>query len=160
MQIEAHLQTPRETLQIPYPAGFPVSEKTYRDDDNLTASYEPRYYTEAEIKLIEEFLPRLNYTQSLVQTGAVLVGNDPLLECATHDILDAIETAQGYVISRYLDADIERALRERVYLVRELGYRGMPASVIPSEAPSIVEPVTERKTPEKGTKGREVSTAA
>jgi hypothetical protein len=135
MQVEANLQNPRENLQIPYPKDFPVSGKTHPDDENLVAGCEPRFYTEAELELIEAYLPRLNYNQSLVRTGCILVGNDALLEIATQDALDKIESDSGFPNSRFVDADNERALRERVYIVRELGYRGLPEIVTAEAAP-------------------------
>lgn len=125
MQVEANLQNPRENLQIPYPAGFAKGDKTHADDENIVAGYEPRYYSEAELVVIEAWLPRLNYNQSLIRTGSILVGNDALLDLATHDELDKIETQSDYPNSRFIDTDIERPLRDRVYIVRELGYRGL-----------------------------------
>ncbi len=158
MQVEANLQNPRENLQIPYPAGFPSSGKTHTDDENIVVGYEPRYYSEAEIALIEAFIPKLNYNQSLIKTGAVLVGNDALLEIGTQDELDKIEAASGFPNSRFVDTDIERALRERVYIVRELGYRGLPEIAVSVESVTP-EATPERKTDAKASKSREVAAA-
>jgi hypothetical protein len=159
MQVEANLQNPRENLQIPYPKDFPAGSKTHGDDENIVAGYEPRYYTEAEISLIEAFLPKLNYNQTLVLTGSVLVGNDALLSIGTQDELDKIEAANGFPNSRFIDADNERALRERVYIVRELGYRGLPEIAAP-EAKSVIPETTQERKPEaKVSKAREVATA-
>lgn len=154
MQVEANLQNPRENLQIPYPANFPSGGKTHADDANIVVGYEPRYYSEAEIGLIEAFIPKLNYNQSLVKTGAVLVGNDALLEIGTQEELDKIEAANGFPNSRFVDTDVERALRERVYIVRELGYRGLPEIATPVEA-VVLEATPERKADTKGGKSRE-----
>lgn len=157
MQVEAHLQNPRENLQIPYPAGFPVSSKTHADDENIVAGYEPRYYTEAEIEVIQAWLTKLNYNQSIVLTGSILVGNDSLLEIATHDVLDTIEAQMSYPNSRFVDADAERAIRERVYIARELGYRGLPEIAKPEPEPLKEE---RKGAAEKPAKGREPVAAA
>ena len=123
MQVEASLQSPRENLQIPYPPNFNSGDKTHKDDREIIAGFEPRYYTEPELAVIEAYLPKLPYSQSLIRTGAVLIGNDSLL-AASHDDLDRIEVHAGLVGSRHLNGNGERSLRERVLIARELGYRG------------------------------------
>lgn len=135
MQVEAHLQYPRESLQIPYPQGFKSNDKTHADDAEIIVGYEPRYYSAAELPVIEAYLPQLPYNQSLIRTGAILIGDDALL-AATHDDLDRIETAAQLTNSRYVDEATERPLRDRVYLARELGYRGGILAAPAVEAPA------------------------
>lgn len=147
MQVEANLQSPRETLQIPYPRNFNTNDKTHTEDREIIAGYEPRYYTEAELAVVDAYLPGLPYAQALIRTGAIAIGNDVLLGTATADDLDRIEASAGFANSRYLDEKYERSLRERVLIVRESGYRGgvIAAPTKPAATPVTTVPATATK---------------
>lgn len=144
MQVEASLKSPRETLQIPYPQKFNPGDKTHIDDREIIAGYEPRYYTEPELAVVEAYLPRLPYSQSLIRTGAILIGDDILLTATDAD-LDLIEVTAGLPSSRQIDSNCPRSLRERVLIVRELGYRGgiitVPAPVTPVAPVTPITPI-------------------
>lgn len=147
MQIEAHLQYPRENLQIPYPQGFQSRSKTNPLDENIIAGAEPRFYSAPEIEVVEKFLPNLPYAQSLIKTGAVLIGDDALLGYS-HDQLDEIESAQDLPNTRLTGTAAERAIRERVFIIREQGYFGVP-SVTAVVATVKAEPVKSEAITEK-----------
>lgn len=121
-QIQCFLQFAREPLQIPYPQEW-QGEKSNSEEEEIFISTEPRWLTQDEKDLVQAFVAKLPYRQELATTGATLVGNDPLLN-ATHEQLDKIERENGLLSTNPAPGGGKRAIRERVYIIRENGYSG------------------------------------
>lgn len=132
MKVEGHLAKRRlEPLQIPYPADFPRSKKSNDpDDQTLCVGMQPRWFTEEEAELVEQFCKGLQYTQSLQLTGAKLIDSGDHLLQATQDELDQVERNASLPNTRRVRGGTERTVRERVLIIRERGYRGNGAKAI------------------------------
>jgi hypothetical protein len=130
--IEAALRHPKEPLQIPYPRNYQGEKSGRESDAEFHISCEPRYLTPGEIEVAETFVKKLPYTQVLDRTGAVIIGDDSLLE-KDHDYLDDIEKAQGLSNTRYVSGTSERAVAERVLIIRERGYFGNGSKILDSK---------------------------
>jgi hypothetical protein len=131
--IEAALRTPKEPLQIPYPRNFNGEKSGRETDAEFHISCEPRYLTREELEIAEQFCQKLPYSQAVVKTGAVMIGDDVLLD-KDHDYLDEIEKAQSLPSTRYLDGTSERSVPERVLIIREWGYFGNGSKVLDSKS--------------------------
>ena len=122
MRKQVALSKSYEPLQIPIPRGF----KGERTDPSATEFYITTTYTVLsidEIAVVQEFLKKLPYQQSL-SFGALLIDpNDPLLK-SSHEDLDQIEARSGMVSSRNAPRGGNRSIVERVLQIRELGYVG------------------------------------
>lgn len=130
--LEVNLRHPKEPLQISYPRDF-MGQKSGREADaEFHISCEPRFLTPEEIEVAEAFIKKLPYTQALDRTGAVLVGDDSLLE-KDHDYLDDIEKAQSLPNTRFVSGTSERATAERVFIIRERGYFGNGSKILDSK---------------------------
>lgn len=146
-KIQVKLQVPQETLQIAYPPGFPVLQKTgQRSDQEFHLSTTPRFLSGEEIVVAEDFITNLPYRQQLIKTGLILLdANDPLLQ-KTHDELDQVEAQSKLSSTRNAPAGGLRAIRERVILIRERFYQGtgnlaLPVGVVDTtEAPAPDDP--------------------
>lgn len=121
---QCHLRFAKEPLQIPYPRNFSGQKSVSEDDLGFFISQEPRFLTNDEIGLVRAYLPKLPYSQDLVLTGCVMIdSNDPMLDYS-HDRLDEVERRHKLSSSRYAPGGGERAVRERVLIVRESGILG------------------------------------
>lgn len=130
--IEAALRHPKEPLQISYPRNF-MGQKSGREADaEFHVSCEPRFLTPDEIEVAQTFIEKLPYTQALDKTGAVLIGDDSLLE-KDHDYLDDIEKAQSLSNTRFVSGTSERTVAERVLIIRERGYFGNGSKILDSK---------------------------
>lgn len=120
---QACLKRGLEPLQIPYPKNYEGQKSGSPSDREFHLSTQPRFLTEDEINIAQSFIAKLPYKQSLVLTGCVMVGKDPLFE-KNHTQLDAIEKSVGLPNTRYSSAGGERSVVERVLILREHGYEG------------------------------------
>lgn len=131
---QVYLQNAHEPLQIPYPPNY-SGEKTKVDEDSddqeFHVSTEPRFLTQDEIDLVNDFLKRSVYPQKLLLTGCVMIDpDDPLLD-VDHDKLDKVEADQGLPNSRKHPNGGTRQIYERVLLIRERGYEGNGLKSLP-----------------------------
>lgn len=120
---QAALKYSREPLQIAYPSDY-VGEKSIPNEDEIFISTQPRMLTIDEIELIENFLTKLPYTQSLYFTGLVLIDPGDSLLKASHDDLDLVEKNAQLSNTRLAPGGGTRSVMERVLLIREAGYYG------------------------------------
>lgn len=123
MLIEAHLTKAKEPLQIPYPRNFSGEKSGSPDDKEFHLSCQPRYLTEDEVAIAEAFVTRLLYPQTVSRTGAVQIGDDPLLE-KDQEYLDEVEKNAQLENTRQSPSGGDRSVFERVLIIRERGYRG------------------------------------
>jgi hypothetical protein len=142
MLIEASLKERMEAIQVPVPEGF-AGQRVNPDDESIHVSRTPCYYTPDEIDLIEAFLGRLKYSQSLRLTGSRKIGLDSLL-AATQQDLDRIEANNSLVSTKYTTDGSERPLLDRILIIRESGYQGQ---FVPVAAP-VVEPPVKKVPPQ------------
>lgn len=119
---EAALVKPVEPLQISYPRDF-SGQKTNPDATQLYISTEFAVFTLDELEVVNQFLPKLPYQQSLRLGALFLDADDPLL-AFDHDRLDELEEREGVPNSRTAPGGGERSARERVIILREEGYAG------------------------------------
>lgn len=113
------LARPVEPLQIPYPKGFKGDRRHPELSEEIFISSEFADLTLDEIKVVEDFLKKLPYSQSLI-FGAdlgVLQEDDPLLNM-TSDQLDKLEQREGFAPSRISPNGGERTIFERVVQIR------------------------------------------
>lgn len=113
------LARPVEPLQIPYPKGFKGDRRHPELSEEIFISSEFADLTLDEIKVVEDFLKKLPYSQSLI-FGAdlgVLQEDDPLLNM-TSDQLDRLEQREGFASSRMSPNGGERTVFERVIQIR------------------------------------------
>ncbi|MFQ3617444.1 MAG: hypothetical protein SNJ57_10040 [Cyanobacteriota bacterium] len=124
MLLQVKLQRSGEPLQIPYPEGWEGERSGTAEDTTLLVNQLPRWVTPDEELLINEYIGKLPYRQSLERTGAVQIdADDPLLN-ATHEELDTAEAAAQLPNTRTLIGGGTRSIQERVLILRERGYRG------------------------------------
>lgn len=123
---EVKLRVPREPLQIPYPKGFTGDKSNHPDDADFHLSTEPRYLTLDEIVVASGYAAKLPYPQSVLETGALLTDEEDELLAWSHSGLDELERNAGLRSTRYVinSGGCQRAVRERVYTIREQGYYG------------------------------------
>ena len=123
---QAQLKNAREPLQVPYPLDFlGIKSSNNPDDTSIFISTEPRFLSDDEVKLIQGYVKGLNYDQSLVLTGCVMIdSDDPLLKC-THEQLNKIES-ENYLLStaKIPTKGGKPSIQQRVLLIRERGYFG------------------------------------
>jgi len=126
MYKQAALKNPREPLQVPYPQDFKgIRSSNNPDDTSIFISTEPRFLSDDEIVVVQEYVKGLSYDQSLVLTGCVIIDpDDPLLKC-THQQLDEIE-AKNYLpsTSKIPGKGGKPSVQQRVLLIRERGFMG------------------------------------
>jgi hypothetical protein len=152
MLIEAHLVEPREHLQVPVPESY-RGERRDNEDPSIHITTQPAYFTEGEIELVEAYVLKLPYSQSVTRTGAVLVGNDPLLTASAQQ-LDEIEKTAGVGSSKILDDGTDRPLLDRALMLRENGFSGQVPER-PVELP--VEQITSKSQPRGSNKAVELT---
>ena len=128
-QFEVHLQRAKEPLQVPYPRNYQGLKSGKDSDKEIHISCQPRYLHQDEIEVVEAFLAKLPYPQALIKTGAVMIGDDPLLG-ATHDELDELEANANLSNTRYVKTGGERTITERVLIIRERGYFGSSSKML------------------------------
>jgi hypothetical protein len=130
---QVQLQNPREPLQIRYPDDFTGEKHAGEDSEDLEfyISTEPRFLTNDEIDLVNEFLKKIPYPQKLVPTGCVMVDPDDPLWGFDHDRLDKVEKEQNLPSSRKHPNGGTRQLIERILLIRERGYEGNGLKSLP-----------------------------
>jgi len=124
MQIQVKLQRSGEPLQIPFPNDWGGERSGEPDDTTLLINQGPRWLTNDEVLLVEQYIAKLPYRQSLEKTGAILIDPDDVLLSVSHDDLDTAEAAAELPNTRYLLGGGVRSIAERVLIVRERGYRG------------------------------------
>lgn len=134
MLLQVRLQQSGEPLQIPYPAEWQGDRSGTSDDPTLLINQMPRWVTPDEALLIEDYLKKLPYRQSLERTGAVRIDADDPLLSATHEELDTAEAAAQLANTRTLIGGGTRSIQERVLILRERGYRGGPHRAIGGDA--------------------------
>lgn len=125
---QAALLKPVEPLQITVPTAF-AGARTNPDASQLYVSTEYQIYTSDEIALIDQYLTKLPYPQSLILGALFIDEYDPLL-AYSHDQLDAIEKQESLSLTRKAPGGGERATRERVLILRESGYSGVGARAL------------------------------
>ena len=125
---QANLRFCREPLQIPYPKNFDGDKYDGGNEDfedgEFYISTEPRFFSLDEIKVIQDYLKTLPYSQELVETGCIRIDEDDPLMDFDHDQLDALEKEQSLPPSRKPINGGTRQLFERVLIIREAGYEG------------------------------------
>lgn len=137
--VEARLREAVEPLQIDYPMNY-TGMKSNPDAAAIFIGTTPAYYYEAELDIVEAAVANIGtYAQGVVRTGAVKSDDDPLM-AVEHDVLDGIEIGNDLPLTRSLADGTDRAIRDRVALIREHGYRGGAPQKI--ELPPAVEPPT------------------
>jgi hypothetical protein len=134
MLLQAKLQRSAEPLQIPFPDGWGGERSGEPDDTTLLINQSPRWLTTDEALLVEGYIAKLPYRQSLERTGAVLIDADDPLLTASHDDLDTAEVAAQLPNTRFLIGGGTRSSQERVLILRERGYRGGAFRAIAADA--------------------------
>lgn len=120
------LSRPVEPLQIPYPKGFKGERRHPELSEEIFISTEMTDLTLDEIKVVEDFLKKLPYPQSLIfgTDLGVLQEDDPLLKM-TPGQLDNLERQENLTPSRISPNGGERTVFERVIQIRvDGGYDG------------------------------------
>jgi hypothetical protein len=126
---EAALAKPVEPLQIVVPSDF-IGLRSNPDATQLYITTEFHTYTPDEIDLIQEYLTKLPYPQSL-RVGAIFLDtDDPLLEM-DHGQLDDLEAKVRLPNTRKAPSGGDRGTYERVLILREHGYLGTGANALP-----------------------------
>ncbi len=121
------LARPVEPLQIPYPKDFKGARRHPELSEEIFIG--PGQFTDLtldEIKVVEDFLPKLPYPQSLVfgTDLGVLQEDDPLLKMSQEQ-LDKLERKEKLTSSRSSPNGGERTILERVIAIRvDGGYDG------------------------------------
>lgn len=124
LQKQVSLKNGREPLQVPYPANWQGEKSGEPDDLELYISTVPRFITTDEVPLVEAFLKKLTYPQSLVYTGCVRIDpDDPLLNFSAEE-LDRVEKEQNLPSTSNAPGGGQRQLIARVLMIREAGYEG------------------------------------
>ena len=120
------LSRPVEPLQIPYPEGFKGERRHPDMSEEIFISTEMTDLTLDEIQVVENFLKKLPYPQSLIfgTDLGVLQEDDPLLGL-TAEQLDRLELQENFPPSRNSPNGGERTIFERVLQIRvDGGYDG------------------------------------
>ncbi|NJR25775.1 MAG: hypothetical protein HC786_28480 [Richelia sp. CSU_2_1] len=128
---QAALAHPVEPLQIPYPRGFAGERRDPEKSEEIFIGTEMTELTPDEISVVETFLKKLPYPQSLVfgTDINVLHEDDPLL-VMTQEQLDALERREKLAPSRQSPQGGERTILERAIIIRvdgEYDGGGLPA---------------------------------
>lgn len=92
-------------------------------------------FTQDEIDVIEIYLTRLPYRQSLTFGATFIDADDPLLS-ASHNEIDQLEQNSGSPATRHLPGGGERSVYERVLLIREHGYLSVGQLALPPQVDS------------------------
>lgn len=124
MKFQVYLGGRHEPLQIPIEGRA----------DELHITTRPRWVDERELAAIQAFLKTLPYEQKLNMTGAVLSDESEPLDNFTHDELDELELTLGLPNTRFAMSGGQRAIHERVCLIREQGYTNGGHEVRPALA--------------------------
>lgn len=131
--VEARLREAAEPLQIDYPVNY-TGMKSSPDAAAIFISTTPAYYYESELDIVAAAVASLGtYTQSVIKTGAIAADGDPLQEVTAHEVLDGIEIGDELPSTRSLADGTDRAIRDRIGLIREHGYRGGVPEAIQQE---------------------------
>lgn len=125
MQKQAALRFGKETLEIPYPLGFKGKKSLDPQDNEIYINSAYRWLTEDEIPLVQAKIAGIGYRQELKFSGAILIDDDDPLLSLTADELDAIETNEQLQSTKYAKDGGLRQVRDRVLILRELGYQGV-----------------------------------
>jgi hypothetical protein len=127
MLVEAYLAEPRESLQVPVPDSYRGARRD-NEDPTIHITTQPAYFTPGEIELVEAHVAKLKYTQSVILTGAKIVGAAPLLEASAKQ-LDEIEKSIGSGSTKLLDDGSDRPLLDRALILLENGFEGVIPNV-------------------------------
>jgi len=113
------LARPVEPLQIPYPKGFKGDRRHPELSEEIFISTEMADLTLDEIKVVDDFLKKLPYAQSLIfgTDLGVIQEDDPLLKMTSAQ-LDKLERQEGFAPSRMSPNGGERTIFERVIQIR------------------------------------------
>lgn len=120
------LARPVEPLQIPYPKGFKGERRHPELSEEIFISTEMTDLTLDEIEVVEKFLEKLPYAQSLIfgTDLGVLQEDDPLLKM-TPELFDRLERQEGFESTRISPNGGERTVFERALILRVDGnYEG------------------------------------
>ena len=107
-------------IPISYPQDFDPDDKTTAEgQETISISTQPAYYSLAELQFIKEELAQKFPDQTLITTGTILVGDDPLLSL-THEQLTEYEQKNNLPSTEIAPGGGKRQeVRERVYVLRE-----------------------------------------
>jgi hypothetical protein len=119
---QVRLSSPREPLQIRIPPNFTGEKSSEGSDGEIYISNQPTFLTPDEITLVEEYLAKLPYRQTLAYTGCVLIDKEDPLLSYTLAQLDDLERKHGLPSTRNVPKKGERSLYERVHMIRENGF--------------------------------------
>lgn len=122
-QRQVKLKNAKQPLHIPYPTGY-KGPKSSGEEKAFFLNTLPRFLYDEEITIAKDYVAKLPYPQSVISTGCILIGNDPLLQF-TQDELDNLEKENNLAATRQVPSGGERSLYERVLLIRETGYTGV-----------------------------------
>jgi len=128
------LARPVEPLQIPYPKGFKGERRHPELSEEIFITTEMTDLTLDEIAVVEKFLEKLPYDQSLIfgTDLGVLQEDDPLLKM-TPAQLDKLERQEGFQPTRISPNGGERTILERVIILRvDGGYDGNGVPSLPA----------------------------
>ena len=132
MLVEVCLIRAKEPLQIPYPRNFKGKKSVGLDHKEFHLSTLPRYVTEDEYQIAQDFVKKLQYSQEVQKTGAVQIGSDDPLIGKDQDYLDHVEEIAALPNTRLAPFGGERQTYERVLLIRERGYSGNGSQALPA----------------------------
>ncbi|MEG3880604.1 hypothetical protein QT972_24900 [Microcoleus sp. herbarium7] len=132
---QTSLARPVEPLQIPYPKNFKGARRHPELSEEIFIG--PGQFTDLtldEIRVVEDFLPKLPYEQFLIfgTDLGVLQEGDPLLEM-TQEQLDKLEKQENLPSSRTSPNGGDRTIFERVLAIRVDGeYDGNGMVALPA----------------------------
>jgi len=124
MKQQVQLKSNLEPLQIPYPADWDGEKSGEPEDEEFFLDIIPRFLSEDECRLAEDYIKKLPYPQTLVYTGCVLLDEDDPLFKATHEQLDNLEKNANLASTAEAPGGGRLTIQQRVLLIRESGYKG------------------------------------